>query len=103
VGIGATPATLLALDRGCDIADSAEIHGQPLLRPLIARQIDRLRRLDAAGRRELPGLHPDRAEVVLAGAAICAAVTSRWAGSPVVLSRHGLRWGLIRDRFGSGR
>ncbi len=103
VGIGATPATLLALDRGRDIADSHEIHGQPLRREIVAAQIERLRGLDTAQRRELPGLHPDRAGVVLAGAAITDAIARRWSDAPLILSGSGLRAGLMLDRFGDGR
>jgi exopolyphosphatase/guanosine-5'-triphosphate,3'-diphosphate pyrophosphatase len=99
VGIGATPTTMLALERGRAIADGDEAHGQPLTREAIARQIERLRRLAAPARRELPGLHPDRAEVVLAGALITAAVAARWSPTPILLSACGLRAGLLRDRF----
>jgi len=100
VGVGATPASLLALDCGRDIADAAEVHGRLLEPAVVGAQIDRLRRLDATARRHLPGLHPDRGRVVLAGAVILAAGGRRWPAVPLRVSADGLRLGLLVDRFG---
>lgn len=100
VGIGATPAGILSLDDGRDLADSMEIHGRPLPRHVTARWIDRLAATGAAGRRTLPGLNPDRGRVILAGAVITAALADRWPDAPLVISACGLRVGLLEDRFG---
>ncbi len=102
VGIGATPAGILSLDDGRDLADSMEIHGRPLGRAVVDHWIDRLARVDAGGRRRLPGLNPDRGRVILAGAVITAAIAARWPDAPLVISACGLRVGLLEDRFGAG-
>jgi exopolyphosphatase/guanosine-5'-triphosphate,3'-diphosphate pyrophosphatase len=99
VGIGASPASILALARGRDLADSDQVHGTELEPAEIARQIAVLRDRDADARRNLPGLHPGRAAVVLAGALITAAVAERWPDTPLVLSAFGLRLGVLMDRF----
>jgi len=101
LGIGATPASLLALACGRAIADGAEVHGQRLEPAVVAEQIERLRGLDAARRRRLPGLHPDRDRVILAGAVIVAGIADRWSAAPLLVSAHGLRLGLLADRFGA--
>jgi len=99
VGIGASPATMLALAQGRDIADGEEVHGASLSRSVLADQILRLGQRDATERRGLAGLHPGRDRVVLAGAIITAAVADRWPVAPLVVSTHGLRLGLLLDRF----
>jgi len=101
VGIGATPGSLLALNLARDVADSLEVHGRPLSLPLVEEQLERLRNLDSDERRSLPGLHPGRASVILAGAVIVAAVARRWARVPLMISATGLREGLLTARFGS--
>ena len=96
---GATPASLAALQTGQPIADSQEAHGRSLTLPGIEAQIEHLRTLPAAARRRLPGLHPDRAEVILAGAVILAAAARLWPATPMTISTWGLRLGLLIDRF----
>lgn len=100
LAIGATPASLLSLHDGLDLADSARGHGRELARDAVRAQIERLQRLPAAARRDLPGLHPDRAVVILAGAIITAEIGRRWPRAPMIVSAGGLRLGLLEDRFG---
>ena len=50
--------------------DPDVVQGTVLDRAEIDRQIELYRGLDAAGRRDIPGLQPARAEVILAGACI---------------------------------
>jgi exopolyphosphatase / guanosine-5'-triphosphate,3'-diphosphate pyrophosphatase len=100
IGIGATPATLGAVERGERKSDSTAIHGHRLSRAEIARQIELYRRLAVAERRQLPGLAPERAGVILAGALLVAAAMDRLGCCDLIVSVHGLRQGLLEDRFG---
>jgi exopolyphosphatase/guanosine-5'-triphosphate,3'-diphosphate pyrophosphatase len=99
VGIGGTPATLGAVQLARPIADVASIHGHRLARTEVYRQIELYRQSSLAQRRQLPGLHPDRAPVILAGAIIVAAAMTRLGCEHLRVSVHGLRQGLLRDRF----
>jgi exopolyphosphatase/guanosine-5'-triphosphate,3'-diphosphate pyrophosphatase len=101
VAIGATPGSLIALAHGEDIADGSAVHGRPLPRDLVDEQIDRLGPLTTAERRELAGLHPDRAPVILAGAVIVGAIQDRWPEAPTVVSSAGLREGVLAARTGA--
>jgi exopolyphosphatase/guanosine-5'-triphosphate,3'-diphosphate pyrophosphatase len=101
VGIGATPASLVALERGEPIADGEQVHGAPVAADLADRWVSRLRRLDARARRDLPGLHPDRAPVILAGAILTRGVLAHRHDATMRVSAHGLRRGLLVDRFGA--
>ncbi len=99
VGIGATPASLVALEQQRDLADSQEVHGQLLTPRMTDQWLETLAGLDESRRRELPGLHPERAPVILGGVTIVAAMFQRWPGLEMVVSSCGLRQGLIADRF----
>jgi exopolyphosphatase/guanosine-5'-triphosphate,3'-diphosphate pyrophosphatase len=56
---------------------------------------ERLLALDVAGRAEQPCIGPDRADLVLAGAAILQAVQESWPCSRVRVADRGLREGLL--------
>lgn len=99
VGIGGTPASLGAVQLGRPIADAAAVHGLRVTRAEVSRQIELYRRSTLAQRRRLPGLHPDRANVILAGAVVVAATMDRLGCEHLRIGVHGLRQGLLRDRF----
>jgi len=101
VGIGATPGSLVAIAQERDIADSLGVHQAPLTGQAVADLVEVLRRLDTTGRRGLPGLHPGRAAVILAGALMVQSITTTWPGIPLIVSATGLREGLLVDRFGA--
>jgi exopolyphosphatase / guanosine-5'-triphosphate,3'-diphosphate pyrophosphatase len=99
IGIGATPATLAAVQRGVAAGETATLHGYCLPRAEVARQIELYAGLSLSQRRELPGLHPDRAGVILAGAILVASAMDRLRCHEMRVSIHGLRQGLLRDRY----
>ena len=55
---------------------------------------------DADGRREIVGLQPKRAEVILAGACIVRTVMEMLGSDSLTVSDRGLRHGLLVERFG---
>jgi exopolyphosphatase/guanosine-5'-triphosphate,3'-diphosphate pyrophosphatase len=65
----------------------------------IDRQIDMYRTLTADGRREIVGLQPKRAEVILAGACIVRTVLDKLDCEELTVSDRGLRHGLLVERF----
>jgi exopolyphosphatase/guanosine-5'-triphosphate,3'-diphosphate pyrophosphatase len=100
VGIGGTAAVLAAVGLGCWRGAAAIIHGRRVDRGEIQRQIALYQALPVAARRALPGLPPDRADVILAGAMVARTLLSLAAAEDFVVSTHGLRQGLLADRFG---
>jgi exopolyphosphatase/guanosine-5'-triphosphate,3'-diphosphate pyrophosphatase len=101
VAIGATPGSLVAIDRGRDVADSLAVHGADLDAATVGALVARLAGLDTGQRRALPGLHPDRAPVILAGAVILEALLAWRPEPPLVVSATGLREGLLIARDGA--
>jgi exopolyphosphatase / guanosine-5'-triphosphate,3'-diphosphate pyrophosphatase len=103
VAMGGAVTNLAAVKHGLATYDPDVVQGTLLDRAEIDRQIERYRTLDAAGRRAIPGLQPARAEVILAGACIVRTIIDKLDCEAVTVSDHGLRHGVIIERFGSGR
>jgi exopolyphosphatase/guanosine-5'-triphosphate,3'-diphosphate pyrophosphatase len=70
IGVAGTVTSLAALDLGLVEYDADRVHGHRLSREGVAGQLERLAALPLAERREVPGLEPERAPVIVAGAAI---------------------------------
>ena len=103
VAMGGAVTNLAAVKHGLATYDPDVVQGTVLDRAEIDRQIDRYRSIDAAGRRSIIGLQTARAEVILAGACIVRTIMDKLGRDSVTVSDHGLRHGLLIDRFGSGR
>ena len=70
IGVAGTVTSLAALDLGLVEYDSERVHGHRLGEGAVKAQLDRLAALPLAKRRAVPGLEPERAPVIVAGAAI---------------------------------
>ncbi|TAK08669.1 Ppx/GppA family phosphatase, partial [bacterium] len=68
VGIAGTFTTLVAIEKGLRQYSHSEVHGSLLYRAEVLRQIQLFKTKTIAERREIPGLEPKRADVILAGA-----------------------------------
>jgi exopolyphosphatase/guanosine-5'-triphosphate,3'-diphosphate pyrophosphatase len=68
IGVAGTITTLAALELG--EYDPERIHGYRISRGAVEAQLERLASLPLAERRELSGLEPERAPVIVAGAVI---------------------------------
>lgn len=56
----------------------------------------------AAQRRDVPGLNPERADIILAGLAVVASLLRRLDAGGVTVSAYGLREGLLWEMVGTG-
>jgi exopolyphosphatase / guanosine-5'-triphosphate,3'-diphosphate pyrophosphatase len=70
IAVAGTATSLAAIDQQLDPYDPARVHGYRLGVERCAALLERLASLPVAERRELAGLHPDRAPTIVAGAAI---------------------------------
>jgi exopolyphosphatase / guanosine-5'-triphosphate,3'-diphosphate pyrophosphatase len=74
LGVAATITSLAALDLGLDEYDRERVHGHVLTRGGARAQLERLAGLTLEERRRVPALDPERAPVIVAGAAILVAI-----------------------------
>ena len=101
VGLGGALTNLAAVGHDLATYDSEVVQGTVLDRAEIERQIDLYRSRTAGQRREIVGLQPARAEVILAGACIVRTVLDKLQCDELTVSDRGLRHGLLVERFGA--
>jgi exopolyphosphatase/guanosine-5'-triphosphate,3'-diphosphate pyrophosphatase len=77
VGVAGTITTLAALDLGLDEPEGRGTHGHSLTLDAVRTQRERLAALPLEERSRLPGLHPKRAPVIVAGAVLIEQVLDR--------------------------
>ena len=97
IGVAGTVTTLLAIERGLATYDPRCIHNHRLHVDTLRRLSRRLATLPLAERRQLAGLEPERADVIVAGACILVEIAAWTGAGDVVVSDRGVRWGLIRS------
>jgi exopolyphosphatase/guanosine-5'-triphosphate,3'-diphosphate pyrophosphatase len=101
VGMGGAVTNITAVKLGLATYDPDLVQGAVLDRAELDRQIELYRSRDTEARREIVGLQPKRADVILAGACIVRAVMEKLGQQTLTVSDRGLRHGLLVDRFGS--
>lgn len=99
VGIGGTLTTLGSVQLGLEQFQSERMRGLRVTLGEVDRQIELYRSLPLLERRNLTGLHPERAPVILAGSCIVRAVMHRLGSQELLLSDLALRHGLFLDLF----
>jgi exopolyphosphatase/guanosine-5'-triphosphate,3'-diphosphate pyrophosphatase len=70
IAVAGTATSLAAIDQELDPYDPERVQGYLLSQASCERRVTRLAELTVAERRELTGLHPDRAPTIVAGAGI---------------------------------
>jgi exopolyphosphatase/guanosine-5'-triphosphate,3'-diphosphate pyrophosphatase len=95
VGVAGTVTTLAALELGG--YDRDRVHGYQLSRAAAERQLERLASLPLAERRELPGLEPERAPVIVGCALIVCTVLDRYGLNGLEVSERDLLHGAALD------
>ena len=90
VGVAATITSLAALDLGLEEYDRKRVHGHVLTRERARTQLERLAALPLEERRRVPALDPERAPVIVAGAAILVAILDAYRLDAIRVSERDL-------------
>jgi exopolyphosphatase / guanosine-5'-triphosphate,3'-diphosphate pyrophosphatase len=101
VAMGGAVTNMTAVKLALATYDPDLVQGAILARAEIDRQIELYRTRDAERRRQIVGLQPKRAEVILAGACVVRTVMDKLGQQTLTVSDRGLRHGLLIDRFGA--
>ena len=96
-GVGGTITTLVAVGLGLKEFTPQQIEQQRLTINQLAEVIKRLKSLAVAERRERLALHPLRADIILAGAAILYTFLKRYGREEIVVSIRGVRYGFLHE------
>jgi exopolyphosphatase/guanosine-5'-triphosphate,3'-diphosphate pyrophosphatase len=80
-----------------NLLTARSVHGARIPRSDVEHILDMLVGKSAEERREVPGLNPERADIIVAGIAVAAEVLRRIKGRDIVVSRYGIREGLLLE------
>jgi len=95
IAVAGTATSLGAIAQALDPYDPAKVHGYFLTREECERILGELAEIPLAARRKVPGLDPNRAPTIVAGAVILLAVIELFGLSGVEVSEHDILRGAV--------
>ncbi|HZD40983.1 MAG TPA: Ppx/GppA phosphatase family protein [Terriglobales bacterium] len=101
VGIAGTFTTLAAVEKRLMRYSHYEVHGSLLTLSEVTRQVKLYQSIPVAERRQIPGLEPKRADVILAGAWLVQRIMQAFGVQQITVSDQGVRYGLLYERLGA--
>jgi exopolyphosphatase/guanosine-5'-triphosphate,3'-diphosphate pyrophosphatase len=99
IGIAATFTTMVAVEKNLAQYSHNEVHGSELSLDEVRRQIRLYQTMTIAERKTVRGLHPMRADVILAGAYLVEKIMMRFGTRGIIVSDQGVRYGLLYERL----
>ncbi|HEY2161107.1 MAG TPA: Ppx/GppA family phosphatase, partial [Solirubrobacteraceae bacterium] len=88
IGVAGTATSLAAISQRLEPYDPWKVHGYVISRAECERILETLAKLPLERRREVPGLHPDRAPTIVAGVIILIEILELFALHEVEISEH---------------
>jgi exopolyphosphatase/guanosine-5'-triphosphate,3'-diphosphate pyrophosphatase len=79
------------------VLTARSVHAAHIPRADLEHILDMLTEMSVDERRGLPGLNPERADIIVAGTAVAAEVLRRVEGREIVVSRYGIREGILLE------
>jgi len=101
IGVAGTVTTLAAVHLGLRHDDRDRVHGSAIPRAGVPALSDRLSGLSVEEIRALPSVHPQRADVIAAGALIAARVAARLDVAELLVSESDILDGIALDLLSS--
>jgi exopolyphosphatase/guanosine-5'-triphosphate,3'-diphosphate pyrophosphatase len=97
IAVAGTATSLAAVEQHLDPNDPERVHGHVLSVATCERVLAELAALPVAERREVPGLHPDRAPTIVAGVAILVRSLHAIGAREVEVSEHDILHGAALE------
>ena len=94
VAVASTACTLVAVMLGLEVYDPQKVHLSELTNNDVLELLDKLASLPLAQRQNLPGMQPERADVIVAGTALLAEIMDYFELNYVMVSERDLLDGL---------
>jgi exopolyphosphatase/guanosine-5'-triphosphate,3'-diphosphate pyrophosphatase len=94
IGVAGTPTQCAAIDLALEPYDPARVEGHVLTARRLSELLRRLAPLPLARLREVPGLHPARAPVIVAGVVILLEAMRCFDLDRIEASERDILWGL---------
>ncbi len=99
VSIGGTGTALASVEQGLEKFIIERIHRFVLTREALRNQLSLYRSKTTEERKEIKGLPPSRADVILAGGTILYLIMEKFDCSFLLVSGHGVRYGLLYEKL----
>jgi exopolyphosphatase/guanosine-5'-triphosphate,3'-diphosphate pyrophosphatase len=97
IAVAGTATSAAAIDQNLNPYDPAKVHGYTLTRSTVEDLLSRLAAMTEDQRRQVRGLHPDRAPTIVAGMILLSEAIAAFDLSAVEVSEHDiLRGGALR-------
>jgi exopolyphosphatase/guanosine-5'-triphosphate,3'-diphosphate pyrophosphatase len=93
VAVAGTPASLVAVDLRLDPYDPEQVEGHVLKLRTIQHWLSKLSSMPLEERKQVTGLHPDRAEAIVAGLVILIEIMRTFGLEEVEVSEHDILYG----------
>jgi len=100
IGVGGTFTTLAAIDQELEVYDPHKVHGYILPRQRIQDILYRLEAMTVEQRKDVPGLQPQRADIIVAGVRIALAAVTGLEAEEVMVSETDIIFGLLYQKLG---
>ena len=100
IGSGGTFATLASMALARRGSAGRAVHGTMVMAEEVERLLDALATMAPEQRREMPGLRPERADIIVAGLAVVLELLEGVEAEGVTVSGFGLRDGLLLEMVG---
>lgn len=97
IAVAGTPTSLSAVELGLEPYDPARVHGHVLSLATIQHLLSQLASAPLGQRAAIPGLHPDRAPTIVAGAVILIEAMRAFGLDQVQASEHDILYGMALE------
>jgi exopolyphosphatase/guanosine-5'-triphosphate,3'-diphosphate pyrophosphatase len=97
IGVGGTATTLAAMEIGNLVYDPDKVHGSKISSSRVSDWHEKLAAMSAEELTGVPGLMPQRADIIVAGTKIIQTILKGLGLEQMVISETDLLWGLIFD------
>jgi len=95
IGVAGTPSSLAAVDLALEPYDPKAVEGHRLGMETVQAWLSRLASLPLTERREVTGIHPDRAQAIVAGLVILIEVMRTFDLGAIEVSEHDILYGSV--------
>jgi exopolyphosphatase / guanosine-5'-triphosphate,3'-diphosphate pyrophosphatase len=95
ITLAGTGTTLAAVKLGLSPYDPSKVHGSHLSAADVAGLLERLAAMDLASRRDVAGMDPARADVIVAGALILEEIIAAAGLGGTTVSEHDILYGIV--------
>ncbi|MGH7510324.1 MAG: hypothetical protein ACREMZ_12760 [Gemmatimonadales bacterium] len=100
IGSGGTFASIAAMALARRGSPAASLHGSMVTTPELEELLASVAAMSPEQRRRVPGLQPERGDIIVAGLAVAAELLERIGAGGVTVSAFGLRDGLLLEMVG---